>query len=69
MTAFVRAHARFFIAAALCLVFQAIDTAGYHGGFAVVVISAALAAAIAAASYRTLRRVTTPAEEGVLAAV
>jgi len=48
---------------------KAIDTAGYHGGFAVVVISAALAAAIAAASYRTLRRVTTPAEEGVLAAV
>jgi len=37
---------------------KAIDTAGYHAGFAVVVVAAALAALIAAASYGTLRRVT-----------
>lgn len=37
---------------------KAIDTGGYHAGFWVVVVSAAIAALIAAGSYRTLRRLT-----------
>ncbi|MEN0069678.1 MAG: MFS transporter [Propionicimonas sp.] len=47
---------------------RAIDTAGYHGGFVVVVVSATLAAVIAAASYLTLRRVTASATDVAVAA-
>ena len=47
---------------------KAIDTAGYHAGFWVVVVSATLAAAIAAGSYLTLRRLTAEASEEVLTA-
>lgn len=46
---------------------KAIDTAGYHAGFVVVVVSAGLAAVIAAASYGTLRRATSAAEDVALA--
>ena len=41
---------------------KAIDSGGYHAGFWVVVVSAAIAALIAVGSYRTLRRLT-PAED------
>lgn len=47
---------------------KAIDTGGYHAGFWVVVISATIAAAIAAGSYLTLRRVTADEPDSVLAA-
>ncbi|MGC4151893.1 MAG: MFS transporter [Propionicimonas sp.] len=47
---------------------KAIDTSGYHAGFWVVVISAAVAAVIAAASYLTLRRLAATESDPVLAA-
>ncbi len=47
---------------------KAIDTAGYHAGFWVVVIAAASASAIAAGSYLTLRRLTSSTEPEVVPA-
>lgn len=41
---------------------KAIDTSGYHAGFWVVVVSATIAAAIAAGSYLALRRLTATAD-------
>ncbi len=49
---------------------KAIDTAGYHAGFWVVVIAASIAAAIAVGSYLALRRLTSSTEPApVVAAV
>ena len=47
---------------------KAIDTSGYHAGFWVVVVAASLAAAIAAGSYVTLRRLTVAPEPALAAA-
>lgn len=47
---------------------KAIDAAGYHAGFWVVVISAAIAATIAAGSYLNLRRLASSEEPEPLAA-